>query len=94
VYGGADQESSNNVAGTPHMKGNNMSRRALVFLQRRGSEGESYIGPKLVDPAPILGSRVIFLHDGVTLAGRVGNIQPATWSNNSEIVPTIRVLQD
>jgi hypothetical protein len=71
-----------------------MSRRALVFLQKRGFEGESYIGPKLVDPAPILGSRVIFLHHGVTLAGRVGNIQPATWSNNSEVIPTIRVVQD
>jgi hypothetical protein len=71
-----------------------MSRRALVFLQKRGLEGESYIGPKLVDPAPVLGSRVAFLHHGVTLAGRVGNIQPATWSNNSEVVPTIRVVQD
>jgi hypothetical protein len=71
-----------------------MSRRALVFLQKRGSEGESYIGPKLVNPAPVLGNRVTFLHDGILLAGRVGNIQPAGWSNNSEVAPTIRVLQD
>ncbi|MEA2778976.1 MAG: hypothetical protein QOK29_520 [Rhodospirillaceae bacterium] len=71
-----------------------MSRRALVFLQKRGSEDESYIGPKMINPAPILGNRVVFIHEGRTLAGRVGSIQPPEWSNNSEIIPTIRIVRD
>jgi hypothetical protein len=71
-----------------------MSRRALVFLQRRGSDTESYIGPKQVNPAPILGCRVTFIHEGRTLAGHVGNIQPPEWTNNSEAIPTIRIVRD
>jgi hypothetical protein len=71
-----------------------MSRRALVFLRKRGLEGERYLGPKLVDPAPILGGRVTFLHDGLTRAGRVGEIHPSSWSDNSEVTPAIRVVED
>jgi hypothetical protein len=71
-----------------------MPRRALVFLQKRGIEGESYIGPKLVDPTPVLGSRVAFIHEGRTLAGQVGSIQPPAWSTDSEVIPTIRVIRD
>lgn len=75
-------------------KGEKMSRRALIFLQKRGFEGESYIGPKLVNPAPILGNRVVFIHEGKTIAGHVGSIQPATWSNDSETIPAIRIIRD
>jgi hypothetical protein len=71
-----------------------MSRRALVFLQKRGSEGERYMGPKLVEPAPILGKRVAFIHEGRTVAGHVGSIQPSTWSNESEVIPMIRIVRD
>ena len=76
------------------MKGKEMSRRALVFLQKRGTEGESYLGPKLINPTPSLGSRVAFIHEGRTLAGQVGSIQPPAWSKDSEIIPTIRVIRD
>ena len=75
-------------------KGKDMSRRALVFLQKRGTEGESYLGPKLIDPTPSLGSRVAFIHEGRTLAGQVGSIQPPAWSKDSEIIPTIHVIRD
>ena len=71
-----------------------MSRRALVFLQKRGSEGEHYIGPKLVMPAPILGKKVAFIHEGRTVAGHVGSIQPSTWSNDSEVIPMIRIVRE
>lgn len=71
-----------------------MSRRALVFLQRRGHEGESYLGPKLINPAPSLGSRVVFTHEGRTVAGQVGSILPASWNSDSEVIPTIRILRD
>jgi hypothetical protein len=75
-------------------KGKDMPRKALVFLQKRGTEGESYLGPKLIDPTPSLGSRVAFVHEGRTLAGQVGSIQPPAWSKDSEIIPTIRVIRD
>jgi hypothetical protein len=71
-----------------------MSRRALVFLQKRGTEGERYMGPKLVVPAPILGKKVAFVHEGRTVAGHVGSIQPAAWSNDSEVIPMIRVVRE
>ena len=71
-----------------------MPRKALVFLQKRGTEGESYLGPKMIDPIPTLGSRVVFVHEGRTLAGQVGSIQPPAWSKDSEIIPTIRVIRD
>jgi hypothetical protein len=71
-----------------------MSRRALVFLRKRGFEGERYIGPKVVDPAPSLGGRVTFLHDGLIRAGRVGGIQPPSWSDDCEVTPAIRVVED
>jgi hypothetical protein len=48
----------------------------------------------MINPAPILGNRVVFIHEGRTLAGRVGSIQPPEWSNNSEIIPTIRIVRD
>jgi hypothetical protein len=57
-------------------KGKDMPRKALVFLQKRGTEGESYLGPKLIDPTPSLGSRVAFVHEGRTLAGQVDPRHP------------------
>jgi hypothetical protein len=75
-------------------EGKDMSRRALVFLQKRGTDGESYLGPKLINPTPSLGTRVAFVHEGRTLAGQVGSIQPPAWSKDSEIIPTIRVIRD
>ena len=67
------------------------SRRALVFLQH-GAEAESYIGAKLIDPAPVLGARVVFAHEGRMLGGRVGSIHPENWNNGSELIPTIRII--
>ena len=68
-----------------------MTRRALVFLIR-GTEREKYIGAKLIDPAPIPGGRVAFMHDGHRMGGRVGSILPTSWTNDSELIPTLRII--
>ena len=68
-----------------------MSRRALVFM-KHGTERERYIGAKLIDPAPIVGGRVAFVHDGRKIGGRVGSILPTSWTSDSELIPTLRII--
>ena len=66
-----------------------------MFLQSRSAEGgETYLGAKLVDPAPRTGSYVTFMHQGAMQKVRVAEIRPAGWTIDSETVPTLRVVRD
>lgn len=71
-----------------------MSRRALIFVQNREPEGETYIGAKMVDPVPRMGNHVTFMHEGSLQKLRVAEIRPAGWNTDSETVPTLRVMRD
>ena len=57
-----------------------MSRRALIFVQSRDPEGETYIGAKMVDPAPRMGNHVTFMHEGSMQKVRVAEIRPSGWN--------------
>ena len=71
-----------------------VSRRALIFVQSREPEGETYIGAKMVDPAPRMGNLVTFMHEGSLQKVRVAEIRPSGWNIDSETVPTLRVMRD
>jgi hypothetical protein len=71
-----------------------VSRRALIFVQSRNPEGETYIGAKMVDPAPRMGNHVTFMHEGSMQKLRVAEIRPSGWNTDSETVPTLRVMRD
>jgi hypothetical protein len=66
-----------------------------MFLKSRNAEGgETYMGAKMVDPAPLTGGHVSFMHEGAMQKVRVAEIRPAGWTINSETVPTLRVVRD
>jgi len=71
-----------------------VSRRALIFVQSGDPKSETYIGAKMVDPAPQMGTHVSFMHEGAMQRVRVSEIRPANWTINSETVPTLRVMRD
>jgi hypothetical protein len=74
------------------MKDRPMTRRAFIFVQSRNLESETYIGTKLVEPAPRMGNHVTFMHGRAMQKVRVVEIRPANWNVNSETAPTLRVM--
>ena len=71
-----------------------MSQRAFVYLHSGGAESGRYIGPRLVTPFPVIGTRVVFIEHGTQVGGRVLNIQPANWNSRSELTPMVHIMQD
>jgi hypothetical protein len=69
-----------------------VGQRAYVFLQRAAGKAERYIGATVVEPSPVKGRQVQFALLGKLHRGRVDEIQPSHWTDDSEAVPTIRVL--
>jgi hypothetical protein len=67
----------------------------LIFVRSSSDlESETYIGAKMVDAAPRMGSHVTFMHEGALQKCRVTEIRPAGWNVDSETVPTLRVTRE
>jgi hypothetical protein len=70
-----------------------VGQRAYVFLRRSAGNAERYIGAAMVEPSPAKGRQVQFSHAGKLETGRVDDIRPPDWTDDSEAVPTIRIRQ-
>ena len=71
-----------------------MARRAFVFLHNSGSENGTYVGPRMLNPLPLIGAKVVYVEHGTLVTGRVRSIQPENWNSHSELTPMVHILED
>jgi hypothetical protein len=69
-----------------------MSHQARVYLQRPLEKTTTYIGLTDVDPRPVRGHQIRFMHDGKLEIGLVDQVAPDKWERLG-VVPTIHIVQ-
>ena len=68
-----------------------MGQRALVYKTGSTAEHHVYVGQmELISTLNVNGTNS-YLHNGAWELVHIDRIEPATWSPNSEIVPTVFV---
>jgi hypothetical protein len=71
-----------------------MAHRVRIFLRRPDQSAGRYIGERYLREIPRLRGRVAFKLGNAVQAGTVERIVPDNWQPDSELIPTVHVLQD
>jgi hypothetical protein len=71
-----------------------MAYRVRIFLRRRDQSAGRYIGERDLRETPRLRERVAFQIGDTIEAGMIERIVPDNWQPDSELIPTVHVLQN
>src|SRR5215471_1293426 len=72
-----------------------MSRyHVRIFLRRPDQKAGRYIGEHDLEELPRVGTRVAFKQGGRIEAGLVESVIPDNWRPESELIPSVHVLED